>query len=61
MRQTDTAVGRHPDAASVGTTVNHRIAHAAKQLDMPLRTFVYKLKTLGIKRKSGGYHVVDDD
>jgi DNA-binding NtrC family response regulator len=30
---------------------------AAKRLVMPLRTFVHKLKTLGIKRKSGDYEV----
>lgn len=33
---------------------------AAKRLEMPLRTFVHKLKVLGIKRVKGGYDVIDD-
>ena len=31
---------------------------AAQNLGMPLRTFVHKLKTLGIKRKADGYKVI---
>jgi two-component system response regulator AtoC len=34
---------------------------AAELLSMPLRTFVYKLKQLGIRRKRSGYEIDDDD
>jgi len=31
--------------------------HAAKLLQMPIRTLVHKMKLLGIKKKMGGYEV----